>query len=63
MASMNTEEQTQSLLGPSREELAGVKVFPLITQLKKDVIVRLLYGLLAPINSYNDIYRITWTQR
>jgi hypothetical protein len=34
------EEQTQSLLGPSPESLASVKVFPLIPHLKKDVIVR-----------------------
>lgn len=56
---MDGEEQTQSLLGPSREELAGVKVFPLVTQLKKDVIVRLFYELLAHINSFNATYRIT----
>lgn len=37
---MDAEQQT-SLLTPSPEDLASVKVFPLIPALKKDVIVSL----------------------
>lgn len=50
---MDTEEQTQSLLGPSREELAAVKVFPLINQLKRDVVVSRSQRVYFNASSYN----------
>lgn len=34
------EEQTRTLLGPTPDHLASMKVFPLIIHLKKDVLVR-----------------------
>jgi hypothetical protein len=42
---MDAEEQTERLLGLSHDDLADVKVFPLIVKLKRDVTVRRLRHL------------------
>lgn len=42
---MDPEDQATPLLAPSADLLASVKVFPLITALKKDATVRIHPGL------------------
>lgn len=39
MASQDPEELTRCLLAPTPENLASVKVFPLIPSIKEDVVV------------------------
>ena len=41
------EEQTATLLAPSPETLASVRVFPLIPSIKKDVVVSTAFYTLA----------------
>lgn len=50
---MDPEEQSQ-LLAPSREQLAAVKVFPLIPYLKRDAIVSSVDPRASdcPVNKY-----------
>lgn len=61
---MDPEEPSRGLLAPSVEQLAAVKVFPLIPSLKKDVIVS-RYSVYTPIQSYplSDAQRTIGMQR